>query len=424
MAALGLLLLFLQIGQFLAEPTLKNLVTEPTTLQQLGTYLVRGQLLSPDLAVDGIWSVHPFLCATTSFPKNDTLRPYWSITFHEAHEIKEIVLMFRYDRLDKHRVYTVKIDGKVCHSRKDKNKDPERIERIKCGTKLSGKKVEISIPSKKEAGSQSLPQLSISPACSPGTYGPKCDQKCGFCEGGYKDCNSSTGVCSLGCEAGYTGSHCTGINFAEGQATYKLGTSEETEGTEVDGDTSTKQKEFCLKLERQTKGSRELGWRLQLTKTVQVSEIIIFSPKEAALRNGLKNIQITVGGQQCATRRNAVAPENMGIPCTTPRSGKEVVIKNTDKGVKEMYLCEVQVIADSDFLMPEPVKIVGTQVPELPKKCDFLFFGKNCEFVCHCKDTKEQCDKVTGACKSGCRKPWSGQSCQTGPKDQLDRGAF
>nr|KAG5708765.1 hypothetical protein BaRGS_031919 [Batillaria attramentaria] len=237
MAALGLLLLFLQIGQFLAEPTLKNLVTEPTTLQQLGTYLVRGQLLSPDLAVDGIWSVHPFLCATTSFPKNDTLRPYWSITFHEAHEIKEIVLMFRYDRLDKHRVYTVKIDGKVCHSRKDKNKDPERIERIKCGTKLSGKKVEISIPSKKEAGSQSLPQLSI-------------------------------------CEVAIF------VNFAEGQATYKLGTSEETEGTEVDGDTSTKQKEFCLKLERQTKGSRELGWRLQLTKTVQVSEIIIFSPKE------------------------------------------------------------------------------------------------------------------------------------------------
>ena len=41
-------------------------------------------------------------------------------------------------------------------------------------------------------------------------------------------------------------------------------------------------------------------------------------------------------------------------------------------------------------------------------------FGVHCQSRCHCKDTSEVCDSVSGRCESGCRTNYAGDGCLLG----------
>ena len=42
-----------------------------------------------------------------------------------------------------------------------------------------------------------------------------------------------------------------------------------------------------------------------------------------------------------------------------------------------------------------------------------VWFGKDCKFLCHCKDNKP-CNGVTGECPGQCASGWFGPACQYG----------
>lgn len=44
--------------------------------------------------------------------------------------------------------------------------------------------------------------------------------------------------------------------------------------------------------------------------------------------------------------------------------------------------------------------------------CPVGYFGANCVFMCNCRDSSERCDRVTGACQSGCRLGYGADDCQ------------
>jgi len=46
-------------------------------------------------------------------------------------------------------------------------------------------------------------------------------------------------------------------------------------------------------------------------------------------------------------------------------------------------------------------------------ECAAGLFGEDCLQECHCSDSTEACDVMTGVCQSGCADNWSGDNCQT-----------
>lgn len=53
----------------------------------------------------------------------------------------------------------------------------------------------------------------VGTACEIGTYGADCAGLCGNCSGGEENCNSTTGICTNGCVAGFEGEHCIASTF-------------------------------------------------------------------------------------------------------------------------------------------------------------------------------------------------------------------
>ncbi|XP_067684546.1 uncharacterized protein [Haliotis asinina] len=99
-------------------------------------------------------------------------------------------------------------------------------------------------------------------------------------------------------------------------------------------------------------------------------------------------MEILVDNQTCYDWSPAERPDSViDVTCRQPLYGNSVTIRTPQEF---LTLCEVQIFVCSDG-----------------------WFGDDCDKQCHCLDSKEVCDKITGHCSGGCTPGFTGANCQT-----------
>ncbi|PVD24706.1 hypothetical protein C0Q70_15191 [Pomacea canaliculata] len=342
--------------------------------------------------------------------------------------------------------------------------DPKRVEQIKCTSEVRGTNVIISIPSQESSKAKDPPELSICEVaifghgCRPGLFGTNCNQRCGLCARGRSECDPETGRCIGGCQAGWGGTHCLSANVAPHQITNYAGIVEYGRRKEVDGSTFRDDSLSCLFMKRQPEKPHELRWQLTLPKKYLIKEIIIVSPRNRAMRYGLRSISITLDNKLCTSIKKQDIKDVHRLQCRSGRSvyAQEVTINVDDRNSQEMYLCEVEVLVcpqgswgdncvrqcpqcnrnqfcdsitgqclpcpngekcpSGEIHLPsapvdEVVVQTETVVQLVESKCSVGFWGPNCTLPCNCVDHKEQCYQTDGSCKTGCRPGYEGLNC-------------
>ncbi|XP_048252744.1 uncharacterized protein LOC125380980 isoform X2 [Haliotis rufescens] len=126
---------------------------------------------------------------------------------------------------------------------------------------------------------------------------------------------------------------------------------------------------------------------LNTSSTDRIHHIKLYLRRDFRARD--EGMQILVGEQMCYNwSQNVTPPSVVDVTCRQPLAGNKVTIQIPRTTF--MTLCEVLIFVCSDG-----------------------WFGDDCEQECNCLNSTEICDKITGACSSGCRPGFTGTDCQT-----------
>ncbi|XP_067685394.1 uncharacterized protein [Haliotis asinina] len=135
-------------------------------------------------------------------------------------------------------------------------------------------------------------------------------------------------------------------------------------------------------------GDTTPSWTVFLNSSghYKIHHLKLYLRKTQPYRNN--GMEILVDNQTCYDWSPAVRPDSViDVTCRQPLSGNSVTIRTPQEF---LTLCEVQIFACSDG-----------------------WFGDDCDKQCHCLDSKEVCDKITGHCSGGCTSGFTGANCQT-----------
>ncbi|XP_048252749.1 uncharacterized protein LOC124144893 isoform X2 [Haliotis rufescens] len=126
---------------------------------------------------------------------------------------------------------------------------------------------------------------------------------------------------------------------------------------------------------------------LNTSSTERIHHIKLYLRHDHRARD--KGMQILVGEQMCYNWSQNVTPSSVvDVTCRQPLAGNKVTIQIPRRTF--VTLCEVLIFVCSDG-----------------------WFGDDCEQECNCLNSTETCDKITGACSSGCRPGFNGTDCLT-----------